>query len=117
MKITIHVCISFVGPPRSLSGVNALIDIDDGVITFTWEYDDSINGVPATNFVVTIKLDGQTVFTAQVPADVRAYTLALSKLMEEQMYSAEVAVRNMQGDSLPISQFFTTPSSGGVGKC
>ena len=93
-----------------------MIDTSDGTVEFTWEYNNSRNGVPASGFIVAIKRDGQDVITDTLSIDQRSYTVLLSRLMGGETYTMEVIVRNMQGDSEPISQIFNTPKSSGVGK-
>ena len=94
-----------------------MINLDDNEVVLTWTYNDSVNSVPAAGFVVTIKLGDQIIETTVLPPVQRSYSLILSELMIDRMYSTEVAVRNLQGDSISITEIFTTPSSGRVCKC
>ena len=87
-----------------------MINSDDNEVVLMWTYDNTVNIVPVIGFVVTIKLGDQTIKTTLLPADQRSYPVTLSELMADQTYSAEVVVRNLQGDSLPITEIFRTPT-------
>ena len=87
--------------------------VDEGIVTFTWTYDDSVNQVPATSFLVTIipVMGGTNPISKELPPDQLSYTLPLSRLMKAVRYNVSVTVRNMQGASIPTFDPFTTPGT------
>lgn len=99
-----------------MNAIVPTIDVEEGVIVFTWTYDDSVNDVPTSNFSVTISLVGQIMHSFTLPSYNRSLSVALSTLMDGQTYTIDVVVRNLQGNSVAISQIFNTPRSSSVGK-
>lgn len=97
----------YVGVARPLGMISVQVT-DDGVI-FTWNYNNSLNEVPAELFVVSITPAGGTTFTIPISANLRSITVPLSMLKSEQTYDITAVVRNSQGDSEPISNSFTAP--------
>ena len=94
----------------------ATIDAETQSVEFSWEYNNSRNDVPAFSFVLAIKQEEQDVITTTLSINERSYSVSLSRLRSEETYIVDVAVRNLQGDSEPVSQIFTVPRSSGVGK-
>ena len=90
----------------------ATINNDDMTVDFTWEYDDSTNDIPSSNFSVRIKRNEQIILSDDISINSRSYTIPLSNLESGEVYSVEVVVRNIHGDSDPVSQIFTVPVRG-----
>ena len=80
--------------------------MNKAVTTFSWDYDNSENGVPATEVIVTVQLDSQTVFTVELPIDKRTFVISHSELSADRVYTAEFVVRNLQGYSAAVSRTF-----------
>ena len=85
-----------------------------GNVTFRWTYNNSVNGVPAVNFNLSIALNttGDVVWIDNIPVvsslnDV-FYNVSLESLKgeEDRVYKVSVQVRNMQGYSEPVTNFF-----------
>ena len=99
-----------------MNAIVPTIDVEGDIIVFTWTYDDSVNDVPTSNFFTTISLDGQTVHSFTLSSSNRSLSVPLSMLMAGQTYTIDVVVRNLQGNSVAISQIFNVPRSNSVGK-
>ena len=89
-----------IGPPNPVSELTTTINLDEGMITFTWTY---ISGLPITGFVITITraIGGTDLITRELPPDQLSFTLPLSHFMNQISYTASVTVRSLQGSSEP----------------
>ena len=86
------------GVPQPVRRVNVTIVFPYANVT--WEYDDSVNGVPALYFIGNVtQTDGLNTTMFQVPASVRSTLIPLNIFMSGQEYTASIAVRNLQGVS------------------
>ena len=63
---------------------------------------------------MVIKLDGQKMFSVELPIDKHSFTILHSELSSDQTYIANFIVRSIQGDSTALSKNFSTSI---VGKC
>lgn len=101
------------GLPGPLVENDLAIEVDDvrQVVVVTWSYNDNMNGVPASHFIVRIiEADTTTeVIIAEVLADSSSFTISFAQLMLGRRYTATVAVRNMQGNSVARAFTFKTP--------
>ena len=105
-------CYIHVGRPQPVSDVSVTFDTDAGNILFSWSYDDSLNGVPATYFILNITRDNRpnaTPLSYPIRANMLSFTVPFESLIGNQTYTASVVVRNLQGDSLSVSDVFRAP--------
>ena len=103
--IIIH---THVGRPRPLSGALE-VTIMDRTVTFRWNYDNSVNGVPATKFVLNVTRSGGPNVREMLNIDQRQHSISSNDLASNQSYTVAIAVRNLQGDSDIISNTFRSP--------
>ena len=104
-----YIRLYYLGPPQAINGVE--VQIRSGEIAFSWTYDDSANGVPATAFVITIVRAGNTVLTRTIPVTQRSYTIDVNDLDSSEEHTVTLMVQNLQGNSQTVSNIFTTPGT------
>ena len=80
-------------------------------MTFSWSYDNSANGVPATNFVLVITQNQRQVIEFNVPVSSDDITVPLSQLSRGEVYNASIQARNLQGESEPMFHSFIIPGT------
>lgn len=94
-------------PLSDLSIINS-----GSMITATWAYDNTVNLVPATDFIATVTQgDGQIGDPIERSANFRNATILTSDLTVGQSYTVSVVVRNLQGDSDAVSETFVFNSA------
>ena len=108
MALTICFDLGVAQPLRS--GVEVVIS--EGNIVASWSYDNSraVNPVPAQYFIATVSQDGMQIGTTfMIDVNTESVTIPGSLFQAESTYIVSVIVRNLQGDSEPISEPVTIP--------
>ena len=100
-----------IGVPEPVSQVD--VNIRGNIVVFNWTYNNSVNGVPATEYVITVVRTGTNLVSASdtIPISQMNYTITVEELLSFRNHSVSLVVRNMQGDSEEISNRFTTPGN------
>ena len=89
---------------------NLVIDCNHDTVTFTWTYDNTVNKIPATSFIVTITpVNGGITIKRTVDIHDPSLTLPLNELVSGTNYNVVVVTTNKFGQSGTISNSFTSP--------
>ena len=108
---TVTLLIFIVGRAAPLLGVG-IVNAGNNTITANWTYDNSVNRVPATDFIATITQGGVQIGNPiERSANFRNATVSTRNLTVGQTYTVSVVVRNLQGDSDAISATFVFNSA------
>ena len=106
-----NILYSALGVPVPVSRVD--VEFKGDFVVFNWTYNNSVNGVPATEYVVTVLRAGTDLVSATrtIPISQMNYNVSLEELLSFRNHTVRVVVRNMQGDSPVISNLFRTPGT------
>ena len=101
----------YAGVPFPLSGLTVMVTNTSVVVM--WTYDNGANAVPATYAIANVTSNGIPITAPLPPIDINRMSVVIpSAVLEgERTYMVSVVVRNLQGDSQPVTAEFTTPRS------